>query len=123
MSLGLAREVTGSRHVLPICTRAWTHSARGTLCQLVGPWKLLEVSFVIFSFVALGHAKENCNPCSYKLSSYSLLYCKLSSCKLYSLVHCIFVNCIHLVHFILANCIHLVYYVLVNYIQTSLFFF
>lgn len=57
--------------------------SRWTLCQLVEPWKLLQVSFFPFSFVALVHAKKNCNSCFCKLSSYSLLSCKLSSCKLY----------------------------------------
>ena len=87
------------------------------------PWKLLEVSFFLFSFVALVHAKDNCNPCSCKLSLYFLLSCKLSSCKLYLLVQNILANCIHLVNYILANYIHLVYCVIANYIHAPLFFF
>ena len=65
--------------VLMPSTLSW-----GTLHQLVGPWKLLDVSFFLSSCIALVHAKEIYNTCSCKLSSFSLLPCKLSSYKLYS---------------------------------------
>ena len=88
--------------VLMPSTLSW-----GTLHQLVGPWKLLDVSFFLSSCIALVHAKEIYNTCSCKLSSFSLLPCKLSSYKLYSpriLCSCKLYLC--LIHYVLANCIH-----------------
>ena len=60
--------------------------SQGTLCQLVGPWKLLEVSFFPFSLVSLVHAKENGNPCSCKLSSHS--FCALQTVILQTVFTC-----------------------------------
>ena len=66
---------------------------RGTLHQLVGPQKPLEVSFFLFSFTALVCAKENYNSCSYKLLFYKLypfhLY-KLSSLQIVFILYTIF---------------------------------
>ena len=90
--------------------------SQGNLHQLVGPWKLLEVSLFLSFLIALVHAKENYNPCSCKLFSYSLcalqtiilqtvFTCTLYSCKLYSFVHYNSCKLYSLLHYILANCL------------------
>ena len=117
---------------------------RRTFCQLVGPWKLLDVS--LFSFVV----SYKCTPCLCKLCSsthhlglkklylmflqtiFMPLSCKLSSYKLHSylyLVNCTYSSCklssckLHL--FILQNVIvqtvfiHLANCHLVNYTHSS----
>ena len=97
--------------------------SQGTLPQLVGLWKLLEISSLFSFFVALVllnlaiiftrmllRFKGNCISCPCKLYlcfhliNYIHSSCKLSSCKLYPFI--LQTAPIHLANCHLVNCIH-----------------
>ena len=116
-----AREANWGQVCLAYLYSSLDTLSRGTLHQLLGPWKLLEVSLSSFSLLWLMYIHLyviQAKMCIMLLQTIFMFpSCKLSSCKLFTLVHLYFLQTVilqtiilknyHLANYHLANC-HLV---------------